>query len=397
MAAASEQPLTVCCTAIDMQSTADTLALVARAAELASALGLSMVVLNCSSSPEVVERLRAVGSVICNWPAVPSPDATAPMADETLGTSSVAATQDAEMTESPTLEMRESATAEMSDDPATDNMSVLEENPFSAGATLRAALKQGLKQITAQQADLKASVLVWLEPDQPDLVRFLPHLSFQITTGAANIVAPAREHLMASSAATEGCSAEVHAESFGNAYINALLHRLAPAGVVPLRLDWFFGSMLFRADLADYWLLCLQSEPRIVSLWLPVVDAICEGEASLAVQPVSYCHAPHRISCQGAEEMHSRQLSFHLIDQHWIRMSTAIRVLTEHLTQAPPSALFGRSGSLSKESTEPANTNERGDSWREIVDRFLAGTHACPHNHKAVAPQSELQLPPQQS
>jgi hypothetical protein len=128
--------------------------------------------------------------------------------------------------------------------------------------------------------------LAWMEPDQDDFVRFVYHLTAELIDQQADVAAPRRPPNSLAGYPPE----QVHAETLGNLYLNALLasHSASLAAYSSTQqsppkaasLDWFFGPVVIRASLAHHWHSCsiaLQHEPRTVALLTSLLTAVSAG------------------------------------------------------------------------------------------------------------------------
>mgnify|MGYP006156359709 CR=1 FL=1 len=159
----------------------------------------------------------------------------------------------------------------------------------NGGSALRAALREGLSILNAGEE----AVIAWIEPDQQDAVRWLPHLASLILNGPVDIVVPRRADAGGATAACGYPPDQLAAERFGNLYLNQLVAAwtagagaagtaaaaaaaaAASGAVAPVSMgvDWFFGVLLVRASVAARWVQSDEHEPRTVALLLPFLEA----------------------------------------------------------------------------------------------------------------------------
>ena len=156
------------------------------------------------------------------------------------------------------------------------------------GALFREGFREGFAFLHRFNGGSEGGVLAWMEPEQQDVVRFLPHLAARILDGHYDLVVPRRTSFPSEADVAAG-AAQYHAERFASLYLDA---QMAACVANPPAMDWFFGVLLVRASFAQRWIQSPRPyEPRPVAMLLPLLHALDAG-ARLDTPEVSFVSTP---------------------------------------------------------------------------------------------------------
>ena len=239
------------------------------------------------------------------------------------------------------------------------------------GSALREALAEGCRRLGTVEG-----VLAFMEPEQQDIVRWLPHLATSLFEGRADIVVPRRSASPTdSSAASADCAAQHHAEAFGKLYFDAQLSAIAGRAAPPPQLDWFFGVLLVRSSVVRRWISpAAPYEPRAVAFLLPLLQTIKAG-ARLETPEVNYVSTPR------ATAMAAWAACTALVDPAAVNPAqmAAGQVPGQPLPPTDSTAADGSNGVRGPSLTEATRQWERlASTIRQVGDeiRSLAGSSA---------------------